>query len=135
MNNNTVISMVKCENFNAAIEMYDRNNESGFYDSYENERLDHIRFYNKYPAMATQWMYCETDGYVYKVSQFNDQKMINKHTLSSSLSCGNLSCVIATESENEFIFVKTPNKISKYDKELRDGWCRLNENHFLTGDL
>lgn len=130
------ILMTKCADMNEAIELHDRNNDHGFYECFENERAAHERFYAKYPEMASQWLYSDDTGEVYHVSTLPDgQRLINKHSLTSSLSNGKLKCVIADYVGDTLFLSIMPNTVSKYDRELRRGWCRIQGNNFLTGDL
>ena len=131
MNN---IQMIIAKDMNDAVAMHDANpaTSSPFYSSFENVRAEHERFFEAYPNMGSQWLYCPQDNTVYSVASFKGQRIISKHTLHTSISNGTLAGVAATIGDDKTITFRTiVDGISKTDVKGRQQWCKRSDQYLF----
>ena len=137
MNNFNQIEMTVCADMDAAIAMRDANpaSEYDFYSGYENVRDEHIRFFKSNPEMAKRWFYCEANNSVYLVSEFRGQRMLNKHSLVTSISNGSLKTAFAVlhpQDETRITFLTDTGLIQKHDANARKTWCKKPSHYLLS---
>ena len=130
-----ICEMMICKDMDDAVERHDRNGDTGFYDSFENVREDHKRFYAKYPHFAKEWLYDAETNEVYHTSHFNGQRILNKHTLHSTISNGSVNFVMAQRNGDTISFHKLDASCDKTAKGMRTEWCGISHDNFLSGDL
>ena len=130
MNN---IQMIIAKDMNDAVAMHDANpaTSSPFYSSFENVRAEHERFFEAYPNMGSQWLYCPQDNTVYSVASFKGQRIISKHTLHTSISNGTLAGVAAEDDGETITFRPIVEGISKQDDKSRRQWCKRSDQYLF----
>ena len=122
------MKLVKVANHNAAIELHDSVATTGFYQEYENIRSEHEFFNAKHPKMTAEWFVDTDTNTVYSVARFGGQRVLNKLTLHSSLSSGDLTAVRLREDGS----LQTLGCVPQGCPIIRRDICQLGRDIYLT---